>query len=297
MRFGAHVSISGSLDLAIDRAVAIGCECLQIFYGSPRQWRTILYPDEMLDRFIDKRRRARLEPLVAHAAYLVNLAAPERNDRQRSMTSLLTTVRGVERLDGLGAVTHLGSRMTTPRAKALRRVAASVRSVLDRTERAVVLLENSAGAGGTLGATFEELAAVLDALHGDTRVGICLDTAHLFAAGWDLRTREGVGAMVEAVERAAGWDRVRLIHLNDSQGTLNSHVDRHQNIGEGQIGTDGFRAIVNHPRIRPLPGIIETPGFDNTGPDKKNLQRLARLHVSVRRSSHKGMVHVHRPLR
>jgi deoxyribonuclease-4 len=187
--------------------------------------------------------------------------------------------------------------MTAPRAAALRRVAASIRSVLDRTGRAMVLLENSAGAGGTLGATFEDLAAVLDALHGDPRVGVCLDTAHLFAAGWDLRTGDGVAAMVDAAARAVGWDRIRVFHLNDSLGALRSHRDRHQNIGEGLIGTDGFRAIVNHPRIRPLPGIIETPGFDNAGPDKKNLQRLARLRVSARRSSRKGMVHDPRPLR
>jgi deoxyribonuclease-4 len=296
MRFGAHVSISGSLDLAIDRAVAIGCECLQIFYGSPRQWRTIVYPDDVITRFVEKRRAARLDPLVAHAAYLVNLAASERLYRERSVSSLLTAAWGVERLHGLGVVTHLGSRMAAPRAGALRRVAASIRTVLGRTERAVVLLENSAGAGATLGATFEDLSAVLDTLHGDARVGVCLDTAHFFAAGWDLRTPDGVETLAEVVRRTVGWERVRLLHLNDSQGALGSHVDRHQNIGEGLIGTDGFRAIVNHPKIRMLPGIIETPGFDHAGPDKKNLQRLTRLQASTRRSSRKGIVHG-RPLR
>jgi deoxyribonuclease-4 len=186
--------------------------------------------------------------------------------------------------------------MAAPRAGALRRVAASIRTVLGRTERAVVLLENSAGAGATLGATFEDLSAVLNTLHGDARVGVCLDTAHLFAAGWDLRTPDGVETLAEVVRRTVGWERVRLLHLNDSQGALGSHVDRHQNIGEGLIGTDGFRAIVNHPKIRMLPGIIETPGFDHAGPDKKNLQRLTRLQASTRRSSRKGIVHG-RPLR
>lgn len=296
MRLGAHVSVSGSLDLAVDRALAIGCQCLQIFYGSPRQWRPAAYPPQVLARFAEKRRAAGLEPLVAHAAYLINLAAPSRDIRRRSVRSLLATLQGVERLDGLGAVTHLGSRMDAPRPVALARAAASVRSALAGTDRAMLLLENSAGAGGTLGADLEDLAALLDLLGGDRRVGVCLDTAHLFAAGWDLRAAEGVDAMVTAVAGAIGWDRVRLFHLNDSAAGLGSRIDRHQNIGEGWIGMDGFRAIVTHPRIRPLPGIIETPGFDRTGPDRKNLRRLARLQTGRRHATPKGIAHGPRSL-
>jgi deoxyribonuclease IV len=277
MRIGAHVSISGSLDQAIDRAVAIGCECLQIFYGSPRQWRVITYSEEAISRFIAKRRAAMLDPLVAHAAYLVNLAAPFREYRKKSITSLLATMRGAERLDGLGAVTHLGSRMATPRSAALRRAALSIRSVLDRTERAMLLLENSVGAGGNLGADFDDLGAILDLLGGHPRIGFCIDTAHVFATGWDLRTIDGIDAMIEALDRAVGWQRVRLVHLNDSKGALGSRIDRHENIGEGWIGPDGFRALLSHPRLRGLPGIIETPGFDRTGPDRKNIARLKRL--------------------
>jgi deoxyribonuclease-4 len=296
MRLGAHVSVSGSLDLAVDRALAIGCQCLQIFYGSPRQWRLAAYPEETLTRFVEKRRAAGLDPLVAHAAYLINLAAPRGDLRRRSARSLLTTMQGVERLEGLGAVTHLGSRMGAPRPAALARVAAAVRRVLAGTDRAMLLLENSAGAGETLGADLEDLAAVLDLLGGDRRVGICLDTAHLFAAGWDLRGAEGVDAMVTAVDASLGWDRVRLVHLNDSAAGLGSRVDRHQNIGEGWIGMAGFRAIVTHPRIRPLPGIIETPGFDRTGPDRKNLRRLARLQTGRRHLTVQGSAHGLRPL-
>ncbi len=277
MRLGAHVSISGSLDLAVDRAQALGCECLQIFYGSPRQWRLISYSDEVIARFVRKRRAAHLDPLVAHGAYLVNLATPNREYRRRSAASLLATARGVERLAGLGAVTHLGSRMGASRRDALRRIAGSVRDILAQTDRVMVLLENSAGAGGLLGASFEDFGDILDLLGGEPRVGVCLDTAHLFAAGWDLRQREGVDAMVDAFDRAAGWARVRVLHLNDSKESLGSHLDRHENIGEGYLGIDGFRAIVTHPLLRTLPGIIETPGFDQQGPDRKNLARLRRL--------------------
>jgi deoxyribonuclease-4 len=288
MVLGAHVSISGSLDLAVDRACALGCECLQIFYGSPRQWRIVTYPEDAITQFIEKRARARLDPLMAHAAYLVNLAAPARADRRRAVASLCATVAGVARLGGLGAVTHLGSRVGAARGTTLRRVAASLREVLDATAGAMVLLENSAGAGGTLGASFDDLAAVLAHLDGHPRVGVCLDSAHLFAAGWDLRTPEGVGAMVEAAGRAFEWGRVRLFHLNDSQGPLNSHLDRHANIGEGWIGIGGFRAIVNHRAIRPLPGIIETPGFDGRGPDRQNLGRLRRLRARGALAARKG---------
>ncbi|MGH2404900.1 MAG: deoxyribonuclease IV, partial [bacterium] len=254
MRLGAHVSISGSLDLAIDRAVAIGCECLQIFYGSPRQWRQVVYPDDAIRRFVTKRRAAMLDPLFGHSAYLVNLAAPNREVRRNSIASLVATMRGLERLDGLGAVTHLGSRMGTPRAVALRRAAASVRSILDRTTRVLLVLENSVGAGGHLGAEFEDLAEMHALLDHDPRVGFCLDTAHLFASGWDLRTSAGIDAMVQAFDRSVGWRHVRLIHLNDSKGALGSRIDRHENIGEGWIGPDGFRALLTHPRLRPLPG-------------------------------------------
>jgi deoxyribonuclease-4 len=277
MHVGAHVSIGGQIDRAIDRAVALGCECLQIFWGSPRRWRPGVYPDDALERFAAKRRAARLDPLVVHAAYLVNPAAADRRLRERSTAALVAGARGAERLDGLGIVTHLGSRADGRRDPALRRVAGVVRAVLEATSRAQVLLENSAGGGGHLGASFDDLAAVLDHLAGHPRVGICLDTAHLFAAGWDLRTAAGIDAMIAACERAFGWARVRLFHLNDSKAPLGSQRDRHENIGEGAIGIEGFRALLRHPRTRHLAGIIETPGFDRTGPDRRNLRRLKRL--------------------
>ncbi|MDR7554523.1 MAG: deoxyribonuclease IV [Armatimonadota bacterium] len=281
MRIGAHVSISGQIDRAIDRALALGCECLQIFWGSPRQWRPAAYPEDALDRFAAKRRAAGLDPLVVHAAYLVNPAAADRALWRRSIASLLASARGAERLGGLAVVTHLGS-AGGGRGLALRRVAAAVGEVLDATQRVCVLLENSAGGGGQLGASLDELAAVLDRLGGHPRVGVCLDTAHLFAAGWDLRTAAGVDATVAACDRAFGWARVRFMHLNDSKAPLGSHRDRHENIGEGEIGIEGFRVLLRHPGMRHLAGVIETPGFDRTGPDRRNLQRLKRLRAPGR---------------
>jgi deoxyribonuclease-4 len=156
----------------------------------------------------------------------------------------------------------------------------------------MILLENSAGAGGHLGAEFEDLAEILGRV-ADPRIGICLDTAHLYAAGWDLRTWAGVAAMVRAFDRAVGWRHVRILHLNDSKGALASHLDRHENIGEGWIGPDGFRAFMAHPRVRALPGIIETPGFDRKGPDRKNLTRLKRLRGAFIRHHHRSATRLH----
>lgn len=274
MRFGAHVSIRGRIYEAADRAARLGGECLQIFVGSPRSWREVHYPPEDLAELRRRCRRFGLWPLVAHAAYLVNLAA-DGELYERSVRHLAHALRTVEEAGGLGVVTHLGSRRGLLLGHAVRRVARAVKRALGGSQRAWILLEGSAGR--TLGATFEELRMVLDALHGHPRVGVCLDTAHLFAAGWDLRTREGVDATVAEFRERVGLARLKLVHLNDSRSDLASGIDRHENIGEGRIGLEGFRAWIHHPSLRHLSGVIETPGFDRTGPDRANLERLKRL--------------------
>ncbi len=277
MKFGAHVSIRGALHLAVDRAVAIGCECLQIFVGSPRQWREVVYPERDLDLFVEKRTKARLDPLVAHTAYLINLAAADMDLYRRSTGALIYALRLMDRLGGLAAITHLGSRGDRPWPDALARITAALAVALDATERAMILLEHSVGAGGQVGGTFEELQDILEAMHFHPRVGVCLDSCHLFAAGWDLRTPEGVVAMLRAFDKTVGRTHLHAFHLNDSKGALGSHIDRHANIGQGRIGRRGFAALVNHPKLQKLPGFIETPGFDHQGPDKRNLLVLKRL--------------------
>lgn len=277
MKFGAHVSTRDAIHLAVDRAQAIGCECLQIFAGSPRQWREIAYTDEALDLFVAKRRRARLDPLVAHTAYLINLAAADMAVYEKSTRALVYALRLMDRLDGLAAITHLGSRGDRPWPDALRRITAALTVALDATQRAMIVMENSAGAGGQTGGTFQELRDVLAAMRWHPRLGVCLDSCHLFAAGWDIRTPAGVSAALREFDRTVGLRHLRAMHLNDSKGALGSHVDRHDNIGDGRIGRAGFRALVNHPKLRKLPGFIETPGFDHQGPDRKNLVVLKRL--------------------
>jgi len=277
MKFGAHVSIRQSIHLAIDRALAIGCECLQIFVGSPRQWREIVYAEAALDRFIEKRRKAKLDPLVAHTAYLINLGAQDMELYRKSTGALIYALRTMDRLDGLGTITHLGSRGGQSWNGALNRVTAALTVALEATERAMILVEHSVGAGGLIGGTFEELAEILDRMDHHPRVGVCLDSCHLFASGWDIRTPEGVDAALRAFDRIVGLRYLRALHLNDSKTALGSKVDRHENIGEGRIGREGFRALVNHSRLRRLGAFIETPHFSADVPDKKNLDLLKRL--------------------
>lgn len=294
MKFGAHVSISGHIHLAVDRAVAIGCECLQIFVGNPRQWRRIEYAETDVALFTQKRVRAKLDPLVAHGVYLINLASPDDEFYARSVASLIAGVEGIHRLNGLGLITHIGSRMGQPWEAAAARVVAAVRVVLESTEGAMVILENSAGAGGAIGGSFEELAALLDALQWHPRLGVCLDTAHLFATGFDIRTPKGVARTLRAFDRTVGLRRLVALHLNDSKSALGSRLDRHENIGQGQIGLNGFRALIHHRAVRRLPGFIETPGIDRRGADGRNLEALKRLRrmgpSRVRRTAPTGQI-------
>lgn len=277
MKLGAHVSVRHPIHMAIDRALTIGCECLQIFVGSPRQWREIVYAEGDLDLFIEKRRKAKLDPLVAHTAYLINLGAQDMELYRKSTGALIYAMRGVDRLEGLGAITHLGSRGGQSWEGAVNRVTAALTVALEATDRAMILVEHSVGAGGLIGGTFEELAEILERMEHHPRVGVCLDSCHLFASGWDIRTAEGVNATLRAFDRIVGLRHLRALHLNDSKAVLGSKVDRHENIGEGQIGREGFRALLNHPKLGRLGAFIETPHFSADVPDKKNLDLLKRL--------------------
>ncbi len=277
---GAHVSIRGHLYDAIPRAQAIGCECMQIFVGSPRQWRLVEYPPEDLAEFRSKREAAAIDPLVAHTPYLVNLASPNTVLHRQSVAALTHALQRMDALRGLGAITHIGSARGVAWPDARARIVEALRTALHQSTRAMVLLEGSAG--GSIGGTFEELHEILDAAGDARRLGVCLDTAHLFAAGWDIRTPNGVAAVVEAFDQIIGLRYLRALHLNDSKGGLGSHVDRHENIGQGLIGRAGFRAVLGHPALRDLPGFIETPGFDHTGPDRRNIAILKRLRAAAR---------------
>ncbi len=274
------MSISGRIYDAIPRAVAIGCECLQIFFGSPRQWRLIHYLPADLAEFRRRRAAAGLDPLVAHSSYLINMASPDPLLFRRSVGTLAHSLQGMDALGGLEVITHIGSTQGRPWREARARIVRALGEALSESGRAAILLEGSAG--GTIGGRFEELREILDAA-GTRRLGVCLDTAHLFASGWDIRTPAGVARTVDAFDRAVGLRHLRALHFNDSKTGLGSHLDRHENIGAGQIGRAGFRAVFGHPALRDLPGLIETPGFDHEGPDRQNLNTLKRLRALAAR--------------
>jgi len=220
--------------------------------------------------------------VVIHTIYLINLATPNDDYYEKSVTALVGAVQAAERLGAEAIVNHTGSHQGAGFDVGLARVRAAFTRALEQVgdSKVRVLIENTAGAGGTMGVSFEEIAAIIDAVDGDPRVGVCLDTAHLFEAGFDISTGEGLEEALADFETRIGLDRLALLHLNDSKTPLASNRDRHENIGQGEIGMEGFRRIVNHPAFAELPGIIEVPGMDNDGPDLPNMDLLRALRAS-----------------
>lgn len=279
MYIGAHVKASGGVWKAVEAGVALGCEAIQFFAGSPRTWKPTLYKPADAERFRAARAASPIRFAVIHTIYLINLASEREDFYENSVAALLGAVAAAEQLGVEAVVTHIGSHQGSGFAAGLERVRVALRRALAESEGSEVriLLENTAGAGGTMGVTFEELGAMIDAVDGHPRVGICLDTAHIFAAGCELRTAAGLDETVARLDAACGLERLVMVHLNDSKAPLASNRDRHENIGEGEIGREGFRLIMRHPAFRDVPGILEVPGFANTGPDRENIEILREL--------------------
>ena len=215
---------------------------------------------------------------MIHTIYLINLASAKEDFYEKSVTSLLGAVAAADQLGADAIVTHVGSHQGAGFDVGLARVQAALRRALSESEGSPVriLLENTAGAGGTMGVDFDELGAMIRAADEHPRLGLCLDTAHVFEAGFDLRTAAGLDEALARLDAACGLERLVMLHLNDSKTPFGSNRDRHENIGEGEIGRDGFRAIVNHPAFADVPGILEVPGFDGEGPDARNVADPAR---------------------
>lgn len=253
--------------MAVDRAVELGCDTFQIFTRNPRSWRSRRLTDEEVAAFRAKRAEAGLDPVVGHMPYILNLASPQDEVYERSVGSLAV---GLERCSALGIgflVTHLGSHLGSGAEAGLRRVVGALDRVLggDGSD-VVVLLENGAGSVNGVGSSFEELGRILDGVRRPGRVGVCLDTCHMFVAGYDLRTPEALGGTLDAFDSHVGLCRIGVVHLNDSVGALGSGRDHHEHIGLGEIGLDGFRAIVGSP-LAGLPLILETPLDGRRGED------------------------------
>lgn len=284
---GAHMSVAGGLPRAVERAVVHRCEALQIFAKNASQWRGRLLPPEEIAAFRAQVQAAGLTAVVSHASYLINLAASAAALREQSIAAMADEIDRAEALGLLGVVLHPGCYTSGSEADGIRLVADALTELLDRSAggRTLVLLEHTAGQGTALGARFEQLAGMIDRAHGHARLGICLDTCHLLASGYDLVTMDGYARTFDDFGRIVGFDRLKVFHVNDSKKPLGSRVDRHTHIGEGFVGLEAFRRLINDPRFEHVPMILETPKADGrqTGPiavdplDEKNLNALRAL--------------------
>jgi deoxyribonuclease-4 len=267
---------------AVARAEERTCECIQIFTTTPRMWAHSTHDAGEIAGFRAGVARLGLDPVVAHASYLLNMASPDEGLRARSVALLAATARWSAALGASVVVIHPGSCADFDGGGCVSRVAETLRAALNEWPAGVALaLEQSAGGPTTVGGRFEHLMDILAALGGDARLRVWLDTAHAFSAGYDLARPEGIDRLVADVRRTAGWDRVAGVHANDTKEPLGSRRDRHENIGEGLIGREGFRLLLRHEAFQGLPFLLETPGFDGEGPDLENMTRLKRLRDST----------------
>lgn len=277
MRVGVHVSIAGGLPAALERAKRLSCSTMQIFSRSPRGGPAPVLSEPDVQAFQAGRRAADIDPLVVHAPYIINLASPEPAMHRQSIRLYREEYERCARIGAAYLVTHVGSHKGSGEAAGIARVVEALNQTLDgHGPSTMILLENTAGSGQGLGERFEHLAAMRAGVKQPDRVGVCLDTAHTFAAGYAIHEADGLDRTVEQFDRVVGLPHLKLVHLNDSKVEFDSRVDRHWHIGDGKIGLDAMRRIVNHPKLRDLPFILETPK-DSEEDDPRNLATVRRL--------------------
>jgi len=276
---GAHVSTSGGIHTAIDRAEQIGAESVQIFTQSPRAWRPTNHDPANFERFKERRAEAGIDGVICHGLYLVNLATPDEEIYGKSVVTLENTLDVAVAIDADGVVFHVGSHLGAGFEAGLEHVVPALERALERTSDTTwLLIENSAGAGGTIGRSVGELAVLVERLGRHPRLGVCLDSCHLWVSGIDVTDPEALDACVNEVEEQIGLDRLRALHVNDAGAPLASNRDRHANMEEGELG-DGLGVFLSHPKLQGLPAILEVPGPDGHGPDANEIQKLRDLHA------------------
>ena len=275
MLFGAHCS--GGIKGALDHATEIGAEAVQLFAQSPRMWRFPEHAEEDLARFRELRQDADIGAVLVHALYLCNLATPDETIYGKSLDTMRSTVRAACAIEADGVVFHVGSHLGTGFEAGLERCVPALREVLDHcSDTTWLLLENSAGAGGTIGRSIDELVALVHALDRHPRLGICLDSCHLFVSGVDVGDPDTVAEVMADVDARVGLDRLRALHVNDAAAPLGSNRDRHANVLEGELG-ERLGAFLAHPAVQGLPAVMETPGPEGHGPDAAEVQKLRDL--------------------
>jgi deoxyribonuclease-4 len=284
MLIGAHVSTAGGLVQAHGRGVERGCQAIQVFNQSPRQWRPTRWKDDDIAGFLELAKDGPIRSVTIHAVYLINPATKDREMRKKSRASLIHALRMGDEIGADGVVVHPGSTVGEPPEEALPRVGRMFEQVLGESERCRLLLENTAGAGNTLGRSFEELRDLLELSGGDRRLGVCLDSCHLLASGLDIRTADKLADVIDRCAKLIGLSRLRCLHVNDSQTPLGSNRDRHAIPGEGELGARGCAAFLSEPRFEKLPALFEGPGTSGSAPDKVDVDRLKQLRRSGVRS-------------
>ena len=261
MLIGAHVSSGGGPAKALERGAERGCEAIQVFNQSPRAWRPTRYSEAELAEARNRLAEGPVRAIVIHAVYLINAASKEPEIRAKSLESLAHALRLGDELGAEGVVVHPGAQKGEPLEASLERVGEGLRQVLADSERCPILLEDTAGAGGTLGRSFAELADLIDRAGGGPRLGVCLDCCHLLASGFDVRSEEGLSGVVDQFDAEVGLERLSCLHVNDSKTALGSNRDRHERLGDGELGRRGIAAFLSEPRFEGLPALLEGPGL------------------------------------
>jgi deoxyribonuclease-4 len=276
-QLGAHMPTSGGLYRAITAGHEIGCTAVQLFTASPRQWRARALSEQDIQSFAQAREETGIDTVISHDSYLINLAAPSEDILQRSREAFLDELQRAEALDIPWVVTHMGAYLNSTEEEGLRVLGESVRLLLQQTVgmRVGIALETTAGQGTNLGYRFEHLARIIEMVGESKRLGVCFDTCHVFVAGYDIRTPDALSATLDEFDRTVGLERLVVIHVNDAKKPLGSRVDRHEHIGDGELGLETFRLILHEPRLAHVPVILETP--DPEKMHSVNLQRLKAL--------------------
>jgi deoxyribonuclease-4 len=280
VEIGAHVSSSGGIDKAIDRAVEIGAESVQVFTQSPRTWRPTNHDPASFERFRSKRAETGFGSVLCHAVYLTNLASPDPVTYERSVATLRNTTEVACAISADGVVFHVGSHLGSGLEVGLEHVLPALEQALELcTDETWLLMENSAGAGGTIGRSIEELATIHERLGRHPHLGVCLDSCHLWVSGVDVTDPAALDACLDEVDSAIGLNKLRALHVNDAAAPLGSNRDRHANILEGELG-EQLGVFLSNPRLQGLPAVLEVAGPDNRGPDANEVRKTKELHAS-----------------
>jgi deoxyribonuclease IV len=277
MLIGAHVSTGGGLARAIERAQERTCDAIQIFNQSPRMWRPTRYSEDDFAEFRETMMRSRVQVVAIHMIYLINPAAKDREMRRKSLESLTHALRVGDEIGALGVVVHPGALKDDTRSNARKRAIKLIKEALARSERCPIIYENTAGSPQLLGLDFDETAELIEKTGGPKRLGLCIDSCHLYATGYDVATPEGTRSLIEEIDAKVGLEQLKLLHVNDSRDDRGSNRDRHAPIGKGEIGRKGFRAFLGERRLQDVPAVLEGPGIDGHNVEKKDVQLVRRL--------------------